>query len=66
MNVVELNPKVSADEVFDLAKGNYSSVLVMGYDNDGNMITQGSDISTHEALWLIEQFKLNLMGAYDD
>lgn len=53
-----------ADNVLEQAMGNYSEVLVLGWDKDGNFdaratlgLKDGADI-----LWLIEVFKTKLMN----
>ncbi|MCA2013513.1 hypothetical protein LCM17_18630 [Cereibacter sphaeroides] len=61
------NAAMNPDAVLEQAAGQYSEVLVIGWDKDGNLdaratlgLKDGGDV-----LWLIEAFKHNLMsGAY--
>jgi hypothetical protein len=53
-----------ADNVLEQAAGNYSEVLIVGWDKDGNLdaratlgLKDGGDM-----LWLIEAFKVKLMN----
>tara|TARA_R110002153_G_C13296919_1_gene495357 strand:- start:1730 stop:1954 length:225 start_codon:yes stop_codon:yes gene_type:complete len=58
-NVINLVPeKVSADEVLESCKGEYSSVLVLGWGEDNSLqarTTQGLD--SKELVYIIELFK---------
>ena len=61
------NAAENPDAVLEQAVGQYSEVLVVGWDKDGNLdaratlgLKDGGDV-----LWLVEAFKHNLMsGAY--
>lgn len=71
-NVVKFYPANAADDpdnVLELAQGEYEDVLILGYDKDGEMIAAASTgfEDAGAILWLIEQFKLNLLdGAYSE
>lgn len=69
-DVVKFYPKDAAtdpDNVLEQAIGDYSEVLILGWDKDGNLdaratlgLTDGGDV-----LWLMEKFKNNLLnGVY--
>lgn len=67
MSVVKFYPKntaTSADNVLEQAVGEFSDVLVIGWDKDGRLdaratlgLKDGGDL-----LWLIESFKAKLMA----
>jgi len=67
MSVVKFYPKnaaTSADNVLEQAVGEFSDVLVIGWDKDGSLdaratlgLKDGGDL-----LWLIESFKAKLMA----
>ena len=56
------------DNVLEQAIGVYESVVILGYDKDGDMDVRASTNLSHEqVLWLIESFKLSLLdGDYSD
>ncbi|WP_033931788.1 hypothetical protein [Vibrio cholerae] len=58
-NVVGIgNAAIDPDNVLEIAKGNYESVIVLGYDKDGYLDGRASTNLTREnILWLLEQFK---------
>ena len=66
-NVVKLYPSNSfekADNLFDLAVGDYKDALIIGYNHEGFLevrctksLSDGGDL-----LWLIETFKQNLLN----
>lgn len=52
------NAAVNPDNVLEIAKGSYESVIVLGYDKDGYLDGRASTNLTREnILWLLEQFK---------
>jgi hypothetical protein len=67
MSVVKFYPKDAAkdaDAVLEQAQGNFSEVLIIGWDNDGMLdaratlgLKDGGDL-----LWLIELFKAKLIA----
>lgn len=67
MSVVKFYPKDAAkdaDAVLEQSHGNFSEVLIIGWDNDGMLdaratlgLKDGGDL-----LWLIESFKAKLMA----
>lgn len=72
MSVVKLYPKnaaASADAVLEQAAGDFSEVLIIGWDKEGTLdalatlgLNDGGDM-----LWLIEAFKHKLMaGDYSE
>lgn len=69
--VVKMYPKNAADNpdnVLEMALGNYVDVLVLGYDENGDLIAQCSSglVDGGELLWLLEQFKRSLLaGEFD-
>lgn len=65
-NVVKLYPPTMADEpdaVLEWAKGNYSELLLLGYDEDGALFVRStSTLQCKDVLWLIECFKQKLLN----
>lgn len=69
--IVKFYPRDAAknpDNVLEQAIGEYTQVLILGFDKDGLLEARASsDYSIGEILVTIEQFKYNLLsGAYDD
>jgi hypothetical protein len=64
MNVVaSILPAMSADPVLENAIGKYQSVVVIGYDPEGQLQAAASlNLRSHEILWLIESFKHKLLS----
>lgn len=52
---------MSADLILEAAKGKLDGVLVIGFDNDGNLYAVSSYADGGTALWLLEQTKKKLM-----
>jgi hypothetical protein len=67
-NVIKLRPALEPDEVLERAKGDFESVIVLGYDHNGDLDVRASlNIDHANVLWIIETFKLRLLGeAYHD
>ena len=65
--VINLRPALDPDEVLKNAQGEYESVLIIGYDHEGQLDARASlNIDHKEALWLAEAFKNNLInGEYN-
>lgn len=61
-------PAVNPDTVIESAKGQYESVLVLGYDDNGALDARASlNLQAKDILFLIESFKLKLLsGDYAD
>ena len=60
--VSSILPALSADPVLEQAVGKYQSVVVIGYDKDGELKAAASlNLRGHEILWLIESFKNKLL-----
>lgn len=70
MKVVELNnePARNPDVVLEKAKGQYESVVVIGYDNEGILDVRAStNQDAKSILFMMEQFKNKLLnGDYKD
>ena len=65
-NVVKFYPNGSAekpDNVLEQAIGEYSSVLILGWDKNDDMDCRSSTDLTHEqVLWIITKFQHKLMN----
>ena len=55
------------DNVLELASGVYETVLILGFDKDGDIDCRAStNLTDRDALWLIEKFKSNMLsGVYN-
>lgn len=49
------------DRVLDAAKGNMKGVVLLGYDNDGQMYFASTYADGGDVLWLLEKCKQALM-----
>jgi hypothetical protein len=55
-------PAQDPDTVLEKAKGEFESVLVIGWDNDEMLDVRCSETMTQQqCLWLIETFKLGML-----
>ena len=56
------------DNVLEQAVGAYESVIIIGYDKDGNFNARAStNIKSSDILWMLETFKMKLLrGDYSD
>lgn len=65
-NIVDFKPKDAAknpDHVLEQAKGVYTQVLVLGWDQAGELDARASmNMSAGEVNWLIDQFKQALIS----
>ena len=64
-NIVKFIPKDAAsspDVVLEAAKGEYTKVVILGFDEYGNLDPRASlNITYQEILWMLELFKHNLL-----
>jgi hypothetical protein len=60
-------PAQDPDTVLEEAKGEFESVMVIGWDNDGEFAVSASgNLKAMDCLWLVEAYRFNLMnGDYD-
>lgn len=65
-DIIKFYPKNAADNpdnVLELAVGEYESLLILGFDYDGELDARAStNINTGEILILIEKFKAKLIN----
>lgn len=64
-SVTKLYPSNAAknpDNVLEQAIGEYESLIVVGYDNSGDLVGRAStNILRKDILWMVEQFKLMIL-----
>lgn len=54
-------------EQMESLKGELDLILSLAYTSDGSLLTVSNGVDAKTALWLIEEFKMNLMmGAFKD
>lgn len=65
-NVTKFYPKGAAenpDNVLEQAMGQYSDVLIIGYDKDGYLDVRASTTLDHTQInWLVDSFKNKLLN----
>ncbi len=65
-DIVKFNKEKTAefpDHVLEESKGNYKSVFVIGWDNDGILdVRSTTNLDQKEILWMIEVFKNKLLN----
>ena len=55
--------KHTPDDVLEDSKGVFESVLVLGWDIEGDLsVGASSDLTLNEVLWILETFKYKLLG----
>jgi hypothetical protein len=61
-------PAQDPDAVLENAKGEFESVMVIGWDKDEMLDVRAIlDLNQQQCLWLIEKFKFNMLrGEYAD
>ena len=53
------------DHVLDCAKGEYQSVVVIGFDHEGELDARAStNLTCAQINWIIDTFKLQLLDGY--
>lgn len=66
MNIIKFYPKDAAenpDNVLEQAIGAYESLLILGFDHEGNLDPRAStNIDIGEILIMIEKFKVKLLN----
>ena len=67
-NVVKFYSANNPDDVLEQAIGNYDGVFIIGFDKQGILDARASlNLAKGEILFLIEQFKFNLVrGDYGE
>lgn len=63
--VVSINgPAADPDVVLENAKGEYSELMVIGWNNNDELEARATNLTVEQALLLIEKFKYNLMSNF--
>lgn len=51
-----------ADEILEKSKGEFSELLIIGFNNSGSMVVSGSEnITVQKAIYMLECFKYMLI-----
>ena len=54
---------ITADKVLDESKGNYTSLLILGWDNDGYLdVRSTNNLDQKDCLWLAQKFTSKLLN----
>ena len=60
--VTDLYPSNNPDYVLEQALGEYESVLLLGYDEEGNLSMRSStNLNRGDLLWIVEIFKRDIL-----
>ena len=63
VRLADIRPALAPDQVLTEAVGEFESVLVIGYDHEGELDARASlNLTAAQILFLIERFKLNLLS----
>lgn len=61
--ISEIHQAKNPDNVLHQSDGEYESLVIIGYDKDGNLDARASTNIDHaQILWLLESFKSNLLN----
>lgn len=65
-NVIKFYPKSAADNpdnILEQAIGDYSEVVIVGYNKKGQLDTRASNgVKMKDILWMIEQLKITILN----
>jgi hypothetical protein len=60
------HPNMTVDQALESARlRGLSSVLIVGYDPEGNLVVRSSHMSRNEALWLAVKAQQHALGDLD-
>ena len=60
--VTDLYPNNNPDYVLEQALGEYESILLLGYDEEGNLSMKSStNLTRGDLLWIVETFKRDIL-----
>jgi len=64
-NVVDLfsdDEEITVDEVLEMSKGMFDSVIIIGYNTEGQVaVSTSPGLTSKDSLWLVEALKAVIM-----
>ena len=57
--------KVSGDQFLENHKGRFEDVMLIGFDDDGDVVFGANGLSTRDIIYLLERIKFEVMEHWD-
>jgi len=57
--------KVSGDQFLENHKGRFEDVMLIGFDDEGDVVFGANGLSTRDIIYLIERIKFEVMENWD-
>ena len=57
--------KVSGDQFLENHKGRFEDVMLIGFDNEGDVVFGANGLSTRDIIYLLERIKFEVMENWD-
>ena len=57
--------KVSGDQFLENHKGRFEDVMLIGFDDDGDVVFGANGLSTRDVIYLLERIKFEVMEHWD-
>ena len=57
--------KVSGDQFLENHKGRFEDVMLIGFDDDGDVVFGANGLSTRDIIYLLERIKFEVMENWD-
>ena len=57
--------KVSGDQFLENHKGRFEDVMLIGFDNEGDVVFGANGLSTRDIVYLLERIKFEVMEHWD-
>ena len=57
--------KVSGDQFLENHKGRFEDVMLIGFDDEGDVVFGANGLSTRDVIYLLERIKFEVMENWD-
>jgi len=57
--------KVSGDQFLENHKGRFEDVMLIGFDDEGDVVFGANGLSTRDVIYLLERIKFEVMESWD-
>ena len=57
--------KVSGDQFLENHKGRFEDVMLIGFDDEGDVVFGANGLSTRDIIYLLERIKFEVMESWD-
>ena len=57
--------KVSGDAFLENHKGRFEDVMLIGFDDEGDVVFGANGLSTRDVIYLLERIKFEVMESWD-